>query len=56
MFDNMIADIESNKKLKPIVTKLFLRGRKLNLSLGIISQSYLKVTKAKINCNMLFYH
>ena len=48
MFDDMIADIESNKKLKPIVTKLFLRGRKLNLSLGIISQSYLKVTKAKI--------
>ena len=44
----MIADIESNKKLKPIATKLFLRGRKLNLSLVIISQSscyYLTISR-----------
>ena len=27
VFDDMIADIESNKKLSPIVTKLYLRGR-----------------------------
>ena len=33
--------MESNKKLSPIVTELFLRGRKLN----IISQSYFKVPK-----------
>ena len=30
---DMIADTESNKKLSPIVTELFLRGRKLNVSL-----------------------
>ena len=28
VFDNMIADIESNKKASPVVTELFLRGRK----------------------------
>ena len=31
VFDDMIADMESNKKLSPIVTKLFLRGRKLSI-------------------------
>ena len=41
----MIADIESNKKLNPIVTELFLRARKLNISLVFISQSYIKVSK-----------
>ena len=35
--------MESNKKLSVIVTKLFFRGRKLNISLGFISQSYFKV-------------
>ena len=42
-FDDMIADMEFNKKLSPIVTKLFLKGRKLNISLLFISQSYSKV-------------
>ena len=32
MFDDVIADMESNKKLSPIVAELFLRGRKLNIS------------------------
>ena len=45
VFDDMIADMESNKKLSPMVTELILRGRKLNISLVFISQSYLKVTK-----------
>ena len=31
VFDDMIADMESNKKLNPIVTELFIRGRKLNI-------------------------
>ena len=31
VFDDMIADMQSNKKLSPIVTELFLRGRKLNI-------------------------
>ena len=45
VFDDMIADTESNKKLSPIVTKSFLRGRKLNILLVSPSQSYLKVPK-----------
>ena len=43
MLDDMIADMESIKKLSPIVTELFLRGRKLNISLVLISQSCFKV-------------
>ena len=56
--DDMIADMESNKKLSPIVTELYLRGRKLNVPLFVISQSYLKVPKTiRLNkCNTLFYH
>ena len=45
VFDYMIADMESNKKLSPIVAELFLRQRKLNISLVFISQSYFKVHK-----------
>ena len=45
VFDDMIADMQSNKKLSPIVTELFLRGRKLNNSLVFISKSYFKVPK-----------
>ena len=32
VFDDMIADMKSNKKLRPIVTELFLRGRELTIS------------------------
>ena len=32
VFDDMIVDMLSNKKLNPIVTELFIRGRKLNIS------------------------
>ena len=45
VFDDMIADMESNKKSCPIVTESFLRERKLNISLDFISQSYFKVPK-----------
>ena len=45
VFDNMIADIIHNKKLDSIVTELFIRGRKLNISLVFITQSYFKVPK-----------
>ena len=44
MFDDMIANINSNTKLTLIVTELFLK-RKLNISLVFISQSYFKVLK-----------
>ena len=39
VFDYMIADMEANKKLSPIVTELFMRSRKLNISFVSISQS-----------------
>ena len=45
VFDDMIADMIENKKLKSIVTKLFIRGRTLNISLVFITQSYFKVPK-----------
>ena len=45
IFDDMVADMFSNKKLNPIVTELFLRGRKLNISLVFITQSYFAVLK-----------
>ena len=35
----------NNKKLNPVVTELFIRGRKINISIVFISQSYFKVTK-----------
>ena len=45
VFDNMIPDILSNKKLNPIVTELFISGRKLNISFIFIKQSYFAVRK-----------
>ena len=44
-FDYMIADLEANKILRAIVTRWFIRERKLNISLVFISQSYFKVPK-----------
>ena len=43
--DDLIADMLSNKKLNLIVTELFIRGRKLNISLVFIMQSYFAVPK-----------
>ena len=45
VFDDMIADMIDNKKLNPIITELFIRGRKLNVSIVFITQSYFKVPK-----------
>ena len=45
VFDDMIADMIHNKKLNSVVTELFIRGRKLNISLVFITQSYFKVQK-----------
>ena len=45
VFDDAIADMIHNKKLNWIVTELFIRGRKLNISVVFISQSYFKVPK-----------
>ena len=45
VFDDMLADILNKKKLNPIVTELFIRGRKLNISLVFTIQSYFAVPK-----------
>ena len=44
-FDEMIEDIMSNKKLQAIIKWLFIRCRKLNISLVFITQSYFSVPK-----------
>ena len=44
-FDDMIAYMIHNKTLNSIVTELFIRRRKLNISLVFITQSYFKVPK-----------
>ena len=45
VFDDMIADIINNGNLNPVVTELFIGGRKLNISFVFITQSYFKVPK-----------
>ena len=40
VFDDMIADMLRNNKLNPLVTELFIRGKKLNISLVFITQFY----------------
>ena len=45
VFDDMLTDMINNNKLNPIVTELFIRGRKLNISIVFIKQSYFKVPK-----------
>ena len=55
VFDDMIADMIHNKKLNSIVTKLFIRRRKLNISLVFITQSYFNVPKdARLNTSHFF--
>ena len=41
----MIADMINDKKLNSIVIELFIRGRKFNISLVFITQSYFKLPK-----------
>ena len=63
MFNDMIADIETNEKRSLIITKSFLKEIFLKfflrvfkeVSLVFISQSYFKVLKT-IRLNTLFYH
>ena len=50
----MIVDLLSNKKLNPIVTELFIRGIKLNISLVFITQTYFAVPK-NIRLNTMRY-
>ena len=55
VFDDTIADMISNKRLNPVVTELFVRSRKLNISIVFITQSYFKVPKdVRLNSTHLF--
>ena len=55
VFDDMIADMINTKKLNSVVTELFIRGRKLNISLVFITQSYFKVPKdVRLNSTHFF--
>ena len=45
VFDDMIANIMTNKKFQSIIKELFIRCRKLNISLVFITQSYFSVPK-----------
>ena len=45
VFDVMIADIITNKKFQAIIKELFIRCRKLNISLVFITQPYFSVPK-----------
>ena len=55
VFNDMIADMINNKKLNPIVTQLFIRGRKLNSFIVFITQSYFKVPKdVRLNSTHFF--
>ena len=55
VFDDIIADMIHNKKLDSINTKLFIKGRKLNISLVFITQSYFKVPKnVRLNTTHFF--
>ena len=55
VFDDMIADMINNKKLDSIVTELFIRSRKLNISIVFITQSYFKVSKnVRLNSTYFF--
>ena len=45
VFDDMIADIMSNKKFQAIIKELFIRCRQVNISLVFITQSYFSVPK-----------
>ena len=55
VFDDVIADMINNKKVNSIATELFIRGRKPNISLVFITQSYFKVPKdVRLNTTHFF--
>ena len=53
-FDDMIEDIKSNQKFQAIIQELFIRCRKLNISLVFITQSYFSVPK-DVRLNLTHY-
>ena len=54
VFDVMIADIMSNKRFHAIIKKLFIRCRKLNISLVFITHSYF-IARKEVKLNSIYY-
>ena len=55
VFDDLIADMINSKRLNSMITELFIKGRKLNISLVFMTQSYVKVTKdVRLNSTHFF--
>ena len=55
VFDDLIVDMINSKKLNPIVTELFIRGKKRNISIVFITQLYFKVPKdVRLNSTHFF--
>ena len=55
VFGDMIADMINNKKLNSIVTELFIKCRKFNISIVFITQSYFKAPKnVRLNSTHFF--
>ena len=55
VLDDMVADMINNKKLNPVITELFIRGRNSNISIVFITQSYFKGPKnVRLNSTNFF--
>ena len=55
VFDDLVADMINSKRLNSIITELFIKGRKLNISLAFMTQSYVKVPKdVRLNSTHFF--
>ena len=53
VFNDMIADIISNKKLNQVISELLIRGRKVNIASVFITRSYFPVSKdVRLNCTL----
>ena len=51
VFDDMISHVMSNKKAQQVLKELFIRCRKLNISLRFLTQSYFSIPKdVRLNC------
>ena len=51
VFDDMISHVMSNKKAQQVLKELFIRCRKLNISLCFLTQSYFSIPKdVRLNC------
>ena len=54
VFDDMITDMLSNKKINQLVTELFIRDGKLNISLAFITQSFSVPKNIRLNSTHYF--